>query len=173
MIEFELTPFLNPPPFQIRGEVLLGETSIMMKYILEGDFEDISFPLKSCDPIRKDELWKETCFEFFLGQFDSSKYYEYNFSPSGDWSCYQFLEYRSEPINEYLNFIPTVSSKQNAQCFTLSVNVPLPDNFKFNRKLGISVITKDKAEKYCFWSLSHPRNIPDFHDRRAFSIDLN
>ena len=46
-------------------------------------------------PARTHGLWERTCFELFLRQADSDSYYEFNFSPSGEWAAFGFDSYRS------------------------------------------------------------------------------
>ena len=46
-------------------------------------------------PARADRLWERTCFELFLRRPDADSYYEFNFSPSGEWAGYRFDSYRS------------------------------------------------------------------------------
>jgi hypothetical protein len=44
--------------------------------------------------LRRNELWKHTCFELFLSTPHSPGYWEVNLSPSGDWNFYSFNSYR-------------------------------------------------------------------------------
>ena len=47
-----------------------------------------------------DDLWQHTCFELFIGAKNDAEYYEFNFSPSGEWAAYEFRNYRDgEPIH--------------------------------------------------------------------------
>ena len=40
-------------------------------------------------------LWEDTCFEFFLADDSELGYFEFNFSPAGDWQVFRFSDYRS------------------------------------------------------------------------------
>jgi len=53
----------------------------------------LRLPPKST-PARVDDLWRQTCFEIFLGESDGGAYWELNFSPSGEWAAYAFDGYR-------------------------------------------------------------------------------
>lgn len=172
MIPFKLLPFTGSPSYSIGGEIHTKGEKLFIKYEVEGDLDKILFPPINPECNRQDELWKKTCFELFLGTPDSTRYYEYNFSPSGDWNCYQFFDYRKNPQNEELPFEPAISQIKKVNSFTLSVMVPLPEYFRFNKIAGISVITQEKEKANHFWALKHPREIPDFHDRRAFTLLL-
>jgi len=46
-------------------------------------------------PARADGLWQRTCFELFLLDPATGGYFEFNFSPSGEWAAYQFDGYRA------------------------------------------------------------------------------
>jgi hypothetical protein len=47
------------------------------------------------NPSRADRLWERTCFEVFLIDPKSGSYFEFNFSPSGQWAAYGFEAYRT------------------------------------------------------------------------------
>lgn len=47
------------------------------------------------EPARRDGLWQSTCFELFLRAEGGESYFEFNFSPSGEWAAYRFDNYRS------------------------------------------------------------------------------
>src|SRR4051812_15672614 len=49
---------------------------------------------------RADNLWQQTCFEIFLSLPQVFWYYEFNFSPSGEWAVYRFLFYRERAVLE-------------------------------------------------------------------------
>ena len=46
-------------------------------------------------PQRTVGLWEHTCFELFLMDPSSGSYFEFNFSPSGEWAAYRFDSYRA------------------------------------------------------------------------------
>lgn len=46
-------------------------------------------------PARADGLWRRSCFELFLRPADGAFYFEFNFSPSGEWAAYRFDGYRA------------------------------------------------------------------------------
>lgn len=46
-------------------------------------------------PKRTEGLWEHTCFELFLMEPASGTYFEFNFSPSGQWAAYRFDSYRA------------------------------------------------------------------------------
>ena len=172
MIPFELSPFKTPLPYTIKGEIHPQETNLLIKYQVEGEISSIEIPPLNPTPKREEFLWKKTCFEIFLAQKNTTRYFEYNFSPSGSWECYQFFDYRSTPQREHLPHVPAISQKMENNCFTLSVLTPLPEYFKFQSIVGVSVVIKNHQNDPHFWAIEHPREVPDFHDRRSFLIEL-
>ena len=50
-------------------------------------------------PSRADDLWRSTCFELFLRRPGAEGYFEFNFSPSGQWAAYAFDGYRAGQRN--------------------------------------------------------------------------
>src|SRR4051812_16775210 len=69
--------------------------SLVLSYVLTGNMDDIRIPPVTA-PARRDDLWRHTCFEAFIGASSGTAYYEFNFSPSTQWAAYRFASYRSE-----------------------------------------------------------------------------
>ena len=70
-------------------------------------------------PSRADRLWERTCFEVFLLDPKSGSYYEFNFSPSGNWAAYGFDGYRSG-MRELVLVTPAQVYTSNARQRSLS-----------------------------------------------------
>src|SRR4051794_37365458 len=62
-------------------------------YVVQGDPERLVIP-PSREAKRTDNLWQTTCFELFLKPTDGTAYFEFNFSPSGEWAAYAFASPR-------------------------------------------------------------------------------
>ncbi|MFN9067110.1 MAG: hypothetical protein ACK5V3_07770, partial [Bdellovibrionales bacterium] len=87
-----------------------SQVALQAELVNRGDSLDLKFELKdplslikssphffqkgSWESLRKDELWKATCFELFLKVPGKSTYYEFNFSTEGYWNLYEFSDYR-------------------------------------------------------------------------------
>ena len=174
---FSLMPFPAPniPCLSINGEISLQKNLLDLHYSLTGKIEDILLPSKSMDPSRKDELWKTTCFEFFVAIKDQPQYWEFNMSPSGDWNVYHMDAYRrvgfrEEAAIQQLQF----EVQEGAGAFTLDTVVdlnPILNHGQF-AEFGITAIiqTKDGSETY--WALTHPAPFADFHLRESFILGL-
>ena len=65
---FSLQPFQQTKPdLQITGEIVRDNNILTVHYRLKGDLREVEIPTVEKLPIRKNELWETTCFEFFLG----------------------------------------------------------------------------------------------------------
>jgi hypothetical protein len=77
------------------------------------------------EPARSYGLWERTCFELFLRQPDDERYYEFNFSPSGEWAAFGFDSYRSG-MTEVAVAQPLITSTDRRQ-FELAMGRHLTD----------------------------------------------
>jgi hypothetical protein len=125
---FSLIPFseTNVPDISIQGKIHRQNNVLAIHYMVRGNIEDILLPSPSINPTRKEELWTTTCLEFFLAVKDSPEYWEFNFSPSGDWNIYHIDTYRrngfrEEMLIQRLQFEP----HKNMSSFFLNAAVDL------------------------------------------------
>src|SRR5690349_21270573 len=177
MIEqlFALIPFDAPhiPAISISGQLSLENHLLSLRYSLAGQTESILLPPASPLPSRKDELWKATCFEFFLAIRTQPGYWEFNMSPSGDWNVYRMDAYRRIGFREEgaISELP-FEFKTGADGFFLEVALDLTSVIQGEEELqmGITAIiqTKDGSETY--WALAHPAPYADFHLRESFTL---
>lgn len=174
---FSLIPFAmaDLPTVTITGQVSLLDNQLIVYYSLTGDIRSVSLPAESANPGRKDELWKHTCLEFFLAIKDQPQYWEFNFSPSGDWNVYRMEAYRRIDFREEASIQhvrPKIS--RGADDLSLEVVVDLSSIVQDGEPIEMSVAaviqTKDGNETY--WALTHPTPQADFHDRRGFILAL-
>ena len=174
---FSLIPFPapDPPTISITGKISLQKNILTLQYSLAGEIEDVLLPSTSLNPTRKDELWKSTCFEFFVAIKDQSQYWEFNMSPSGDWNIYHMEAYRRVGFREETSIqqLP-FEGQSEAGVFHLNGQVDLhpilePDQFL---ELGITAIVQVKDGRETYWALTHPASIPDFHLRESFILEL-
>ncbi len=171
----KLIPF-NQKQKNIDGlhtSVTFIEDYVFLSYILSGNLnllKDISnnnFNEKSIKNNRKDELWKHTCFEFFLLNEDKS-YTEINISQNA-YNIYAFDDYRQgmkQKNNYYLKKLQILKSKWQLKLDAIiRLDKKLFDNIK---AINISSILEFKNKEKQFWALKHKKNQPDFHDFELF-----
>ena len=124
-------------------------------------------------PERKDDLWKTTCFELFLGQAGTT-YQEFNFSPSGQWVAYGFKDYRERDTGFTSPDAPKITMQALADGFQLEAElcpVLLPAGKSL--QLGLSTVIEAADGSKSYWALAHCAAQPDFHLRQSFALTLN
>jgi hypothetical protein len=174
---FSLIPFPAPaiPKITITGHISRRGNLLAVSYLLTGHAQDIFVPSPVEHPSRKDELWKQTCFEFFLAVKDQPQYREFNMSPSGDWNVYRMDAYRRVGFREETSIerLPFEAQKEEHR-FVLNAIVDLSSLFPLNDLLEVAITaviqTKDGTETY--WALTHPAPQADFHLRESFILAL-
>jgi hypothetical protein len=172
---FSLIPFPAPniPKISITGEISLQDNIVNLRYLLSGKIENILMPTAAVNPSRKDELWRETCFEFFLAIKDQPQYWEFNLSPSGDWNVYHMDAYRrvgfrEEPLIQRLPF--EIRNKAGESHLTALVDLQpiLPPNQLL--EFGITAIVQTIDANETYWGLAHTAPFADFHLRESFIL---
>ena len=175
---FSLQPFPEAGPvssLKIAGEISRVSNRLAIHYELVGHLSEIVVPMPADMPVRKNTLWEETCFEFFIAAKDSSRYWEFNLSPAGHWNVFCFDAYRK-------------GMQEDAAVISLPFSVPFftraPCRFPWKLiwiesflrdqalEVGISAVIKHGGGMMRFWSLSHPGPQADFHRRDGFLIEL-
>ncbi len=144
---------------------------LFVHYAVEGAVAEIAAP-PVCAPERKDGLWKQTCFEAFIG--DGAAYYEFNFSPSTEWAAYRFDGYRAgmKPADIAA---PKIERSATATGFDLYTEVAI-DALQLAGappwRLGLSAVIKDRDGAASYWALAHADGAPDFHHAGCFALQI-
>ncbi|HBE16819.1 MAG TPA: hypothetical protein DEG17_17235 [Cyanobacteria bacterium UBA11149] len=176
-MQFILQPFPTTQPLpniQIIGNITRNENKLNLDYTLKGNLAEIDIAPPSDTASRKDELWQDTCFEFFLGIKDTPEYWEFNLSPSGDWNVYRFTGYRQGMAEENaLTTLPfTVERRLDSLVISLDVNLDLIVLPQQAIEVAITTVIKSKNGEVSFWALTHRGAVADFHLRDSFAIEL-
>jgi len=117
--------------------------------------------------------------ELFIGSHEFSAYVEWNFSPSLNWACYEFSDYRIAVARGLppVEVVPRVSFQQLGEVAMLRVQLrnPLcidPHDHKSRDVMSVpataltlgwtAVIEELDGEKF-YWALQHSSSAPDFH----------
>jgi hypothetical protein len=174
---FSLIPFPGShlPDITITGTISRLENRIALGYSLAGTIEDLVLAPLSRQPRRKDGLWQTTCFEMFLAIKDQPRYWEFNFSPSGDWNSYRMDAYRRLGFDEERSISGlTVEAKTSAGAFRLTTHVDLSLLASDSEALqiGLSAVIQAREGNETYWALTHPGPQPDFHLRESFVLEL-
>jgi len=157
----------SPSPVA-RIEVELARTGdrLSLTYSIFGDLDEVSIP-SPLGAARADGLWKHMCLEAFVAA--DTGYYEYNFSPSGQWAAYRFDAYR-EGMRDAATPDPVIRWSEEEGAARLAATLHLPPDL--TGRLGLSAIIEDKAGNRSFWALAHPAGAPDFHHEACFAASL-
>lgn len=146
-----------------------GQITVM--YRVSGEINALDIPVQSKQD-RADGLWKNTCFEIFIGNFEDESYLEYNFSPSGQWAVYQFARYRSD-MADVDTSAPNVGYEQSVESLTLTAKFAVPDAWRGRSlRVGISAVIATKTGDISYWAAAHPAGKPDFHHKDCFAVQL-
>lgn len=139
-----------------------------LRYRIDGPVPTLRIRPRANAPMRRDGLWRHTCFELFHGQPQTTAYEEFNFSPSGDWACYAFTNerLRAEPPREIAP--PAVTSECRASALIVAVDIAAPTNGAPSR-IGLTAVLEDDMGHLSYWALAHPKPQPDFHARAGWA----
>ena len=174
-MNFSLTPFTfsESPQITIHGRVNRQRSTFSFSYTVAGNIEEIFFPSLITNPARKDNLWKTTCFEFFIAAKNSPRYWEFNLSPSGEWNAYVMDAYRQVNMREEMRVqrMPFTVQK-DAECFSLEGELDLSAWITEESliEVGIASVIKTNDGRESYWALTHRETVADFHLRNNFIL---
>jgi len=131
--------------------------------------------------LRSPDLWKKTCFEFFIGRAASEIYHEFNFAPEGAWNSYSFKSYR-EPrqdlvatANSFYSSSRLEQLDSGATEFTVQLQAVHGSRFQYllntrSFEFQIAAVIDRKNGEQLLYSTQHPEARPDFHRRELFKV---
>ncbi len=174
---FSLKPFSSAgllPDLKITGSIDRLSNILAISYALLGPLTELVIPAPADIRMRRNALWEETCFEFFLGLKNSDRYWEFNLSPAGHWNVYRFEAYRQgmqeEPAITSLPF--SIQSQPDALRLSLELDLDKIIPADNTLKIGISAVIRSINGEITYWALTHSGQQPDFHRRDSFIIEL-
>lgn len=176
----ELVCHANSPSRAIRAVAAhatrTAEGKLALHYSMEGEITAVQVPPPG--PARIGwKLWRHTCCELFLRERGADAYYEFNFSPSGEWAAYAFTKYREGTTltDESLNPQVAVQSTTGRLDLYALVDLPrlAPAYGRAPLSIGLATIVEEKSGSVSYWALRHAPGKPDFHHRDAFALELD
>ncbi len=119
--------------------------------------------------MRKHELWKDTCFEFFFSIPQRDTYYECNLNTKGEWNMYCFDSYRTpQPPTETEAFrVVSIACKEGEITAVIGSQDELPSVLDCALT---AVIVTTSGESY--YAIAHKGEKPDFHVRESFVLEV-
>jgi len=178
---FQLQPFepiAADTKLSISGKVTLAGTQLTIAYLLSGDLEKVAIAPPDSKGIRRDRLWEQTCFEFFLAASlaptASTPYWEFNLSPSKDWNIFALDGYRQGLKEELRLFhLPfDIDSQTESIRLKLTMDVSPLVSTAQPLQLGISAVILLETGQQTFWAIAHPEPAADFHHHQGFVLSL-
>lgn len=173
-MQFQLLPFENTEmssDLQLNGDLSFSE-ELQIRYQLSGALDRVLISEKNISPQRKDKLWEKTCFEFFLQPLGSLKYFEWNFSPSGDWNQFEFDSYRERSKAAHLLPAPEIKTKRDNDQLELLVGLKLSSLKRLSKswRMGVTAVLEHTDGLKSYWALKHMIEKPDFHQADSFEL---
>jgi hypothetical protein len=176
-LTFSLKPFPATdllPHLEIMGNIGRRSGTLTISYVLLGPLREVAIPGPADIAGRKNALWKETCFEFFLAITNSDQYWEFNLSPAGHWNVYRFKSYRQGMQEEQAFTSLPFTAAREPDALRLSLELDLYKIILTDQalKVAISAVIKPVNGKITYWALAHPGLEADFHRRESFMLNL-
>ena len=158
MNQLSLHPHCAPGPVAaVEARIEPAPSGCRAVFLARGDIGSIELP-QVVRAERGDDLWKTTCFELFwsLGQ---TAYREFNLSPSSQWACYDFDDYRKgmRDARADVRINVAVSATELRLEADIGSELPLP------AAVALTAIIRDKDGVEGLWALAFPPGVPDFH----------
>ncbi|TKD50505.1 DOMON-like domain-containing protein [Sphingomonas baiyangensis] len=142
------------------------------RYMVSGDLSDLDLP-RPAPALRRDGLWRDTCFELFAMAPDGS-YLECNFAPSGAWAAYRFEGYRAG-MRDAEAIEPVAIALEHAAGGSLLIDARFSIGWLAEfplLRVGLSAVLARRDGSRSYRALAHPPGKPDFHHRDCFALEV-
>ena len=162
--------------YGIAAEVRFIKPAVLFcDYTLHADMTQVRLPQpQGGSPV--EGLWRHTCFEAFIGVPGATEYYEFNFSPAGDWAAYRFGAYRDGMSAAAIAPAPNLQTCRKAERLELSATVQIGALAGIAEapvlRIALTAVVEDAAGELSYWSLRHAAGKPDFHHSEGFVLEL-
>jgi hypothetical protein len=173
MIALHPHPSLLPSrPMAVAAEVWRKGWTFRFRFTLEAPDGAVAVPEPAAIAERRDELWRHTCFEAFIGGHDE-RYVELNFAPSGDWAAYAFSRYREGMRPLEMRRAPRIAVAQEQGRLQLEATLSLREACgRSGAALGLAAVVEEADGRISYWALEHRPERPDFHHGDCFVAAL-
>ncbi len=172
---FQESPWTDLLKFSASA-VRVNSNEIECEFIIAGSTELIELSAPAQNPskqrLRKDDLWKHTCFEAFLSEDrkDSSPYFEMNCAPSGDWNVYALDSYRQGLRPAALSATLLVFQATTGQLH-LKIGMTGEDLSRI-KHLSLAAVIEFSDSSKSYFAAKHAGTVADFHLKESFTISL-
>jgi hypothetical protein len=164
-----LTPFDENTPYQVGVKPRLTAASWILEFEVIGPLDELLWDPKLSG--LSSDLWKKTCFEFFISLSDGS-YFEWNGSPSGAWSVFRFLSYRTQVPHVVSGTAPSLQVDRHlSEKYQFRWDLPLglfPGAEMPQARVSFNTILMMRDGRQDFFASKHLGEKPDFHNQKAW-----
>lgn len=169
----------NPVRFHQRIDATLTARpngALEASYAIHGLNLDLRVPTPHF-PAPADALWRTTCCELFIGTPERSNYREFNLSPSGQWTVYDFHDTRESAPNMVECPTPTIVTRREEDLLRVDATLPKAAMHPIahgcaNLCIALTVVLEANDGSIAYWALAHPPGQPDFHHPAGFALSL-
>ncbi|MXO64446.1 DOMON-like domain-containing protein [Altericroceibacterium endophyticum] len=141
---------------------------LMLRYRIENAAQ-VKLPVGEARG-RADGLWQTTCAELFL-RYASGSYREFNFSPAGEWSAYDFSGYRSGRSDYDPLEWPEIDCLEADGALIITV-ILQGQELAGADAAGLSMVIEEEGGVKSYWALAQESAEPDFHNAACFAVPL-
>lgn len=178
-MELQAYPGTQPPfPLWVSSQLEWDGSILHFQMKLSGELQNICGLMDVVETNRlrrrRDELWKTTCFEFFLKRPNEAYYVEGNLSSQGDWAFYEFESYRQPAIFHSEIFAPDFVVEEQ-QSFLISARWNLSGTPLIGAKellVSPSAVIEAAGGSLSYWAVTHSQSKPDFHHPEQFVTSI-
>jgi hypothetical protein len=155
--------------------------SLTLEFQLAAELRAVRLAPSVCQPQRRHELWRHTCFELFARRGNEPGYCEFNFSACGDWAAYEFDDYRGSRRDAAQRPIEVSVQTLDLAQIQLRARIDLQSAFAIEAaalefadwRLNCAAVIESSDGSLSYWAVHHPRAQPDFHDPAGFCVALS
>ncbi len=164
----KLTPY-SPSQYKVEADIKKEAKSLVCNFFVKGEMSTLDLTTPKSENKRLDNLWKFTCFEFFLKNKKQKSYIEFNANLSSQWNLYHFDDYRIGMKEHQYDYNPKVYHHLEKDSLSIDISLPFfDDSYNFGT---LTCILIDNTGKQNFFAPMHADLKPNFHDQKSF-IDL-
>lgn len=160
---------------RLDGRAHGGAASVTARFRVIGDIARILVPPPGAGQ-RRDELWRHTCFEFFVRGGSGPAYVEVNAAPSRDWAVYAFTDYRAGRRAPAIIEPPRIDVAASPARLELVARMPIAALLPAPPgaiAAALSAVIEERDGRLSYWALAHPDAVrPDFHHSGSFAHEI-
>lgn len=154
------------------------DRGLRLRYRVDGPRGRLVTPAPTATRSFREGLWEHSCFELFLGLPGGEMYWEWNFSPSGEWALFEFDGPRRRSSPQPLAAAPALVLSTDGPGLELEAGLDLSFSPTLSWALqtgapleaSITAVLEHVSGARSYWATAHAGGKPDFHRRDSFIL---